>query len=1230
MYTSIDAPIASRNERQLQEVRKALINVIGDEYLLSRLDSTWSRLGGKSVIGSSLDEAQRAGAIYLLRLTRQADFIKMRIKSGIPEDYAFHVDTKGELWAVQEQMSRGAIPDINSTEVNVFFRKISITPHAKTAIPSIVDDLKLLANLAGQAGGTITSNGRISIGQWLQFHGLPKPGTKEDTQQLIDVLNFANLPASPPLENYWQLLDTPEDSPFSLTETTRSIIGQQTRQLKEDASFLIKQIGAWLISESTGSEKLPTSIEYRMQRLLEIARQTCNHGQNYLDALGWFGEGNGEKASQQFIDQLLIAAMLLDLDPDVDSANTSFAGFDFYAKRFLQQKPGVVRLELENYLANHFQLHQMLAPLLAQWILAGMAPQYLIRDLPPELQVGTPGWVVLCQAVQLVEAVAPGASRLMSYEHLLGFSLVPGLMPQLASLHATNNLDPIVTWALMNSLVERDADGSLSQKTVLRAIEEYDRYVMALTHAVSDVNKPIPSRRAIALKELTSKVPLCNPDELLVKHRGNGGGAGRKVSVLDLYLGDELHTGDWGRIRGTDIYQEFPKLKYLYPANDLYEEAIHAHYNGITTALSTNIRYALSQLHQSDRSFIEHGRLAIYQVKKDIPKNIASTLKPFISALNPVAGLIPLPEPVADPGRYGVILCAVKGPLIRCYELFPLRLDCRSNQAFKSRFSYHLIPDPIGGEFVDSKLLLEAPVDIDAYVKNIPPRGDQNASVVLTKIGEFETSAHDTTAPNPVQYFNSRRIEDVSKLIAERNTFINEEELSQIGFDRTDRELAIEKTDKVFNVILNLIIPFKECIEELSSGVPSRQKNAIAGCVMEAALIAISLVAAPLKIVAAVTKGATLATKLLSASRIAARTVIGLFNPLDGVPQLLKGGTKLVGRSLAKLGVPSIPHFARTQLLRLTGASSYDLLKAVNHSGVASELRMTLDVVGHGRAIFKNEGIETAEHVLKHLYDNHKKLLQHIPEQELQHLMEISLAEIALKSDSAHQLSKILDSKVVDTLTRRHAQTFYLDNLHQFKDATVLPEVLQDTLRVEYKNLVAMQAHQQGLLTKDLGKAPYHGVLDESRFNPHGLTDNTDRATAWILNASNSENETNTIRTLLLEYAASNKPLTDPTIYNELHRRVAPNAFDKYRSPRPDVRYPSNISGTAMLEHHMAKMDPAHEHFGKHLFGSFLGYHAFSDGNGRTARAIYAITELRKGRFSALDRPTENALSGLN
>lgn len=1212
------------DEAQLTEVLTALTRLIDGDTPLIQLAHTLNNLGGYTVAGSALDQAQRAGTIYLSRLTRQEAFLKFKHSTDIPEHYAFQVDQDGQLWAVKETQKHQGDLQPQSTALDVVFSKVVLTPHAKAAIAGIEEDLQLLASMAKQAGGSITSNARMSIGQWLHFHGLKVPANLEETRQLIDMLGFVTLPPRPPLENYWQLLDAPVESPFHLTAARRAIIAEHTLQLNEDAP-LLTVFAARLHWQSAGATHLPTSIDYRMQGLLDIARRGTRQAQGYLDALGWFSGEDAEGPSQDFIDHLLIAVMLLELDPDLDSSNTAFAGFDLYAKRFLLQKPATVRRELEQHLTDRFQLQASGAAVVAHWVLAGMAPQFLVRDLPSDLKIGTPGCVVLCQAVHLVEAISAGASRAMSYEHLLGFNLVPSLVPALAPTQALNNLDPVVTWALMNDLIAADSDGRLSQATVSRAIDEYDRYVSVLTRAINDVNQPAPSRRPIALKELTTRVPGCNPEELLVKHAGRGGSGGRKVSVLDLYMGDELHTTDWGRTRGRDIYKEFPQLTDLYPANQLYEEAIHAHHAVIKTSLSTNIKYAFSQMEEPDRTFLESSRLAIYTLEKQSGE-LANTLRPVLS-LSPASVLLPPLQSPIESGRYGVIICAANGPWVRCYELFPLRLHCRFNSRFDSQFSFRLIDST--GQWVDRKLIADAPVDLAAYLKNAAPRADISTSVVLTKIGEFGASDHEATASSPVRFFQSARIAEISTLVAEENTFLKLEELRQIGLDQTDREKAIEKTEKVFNVILNLIIPFKECVEEMSSGVAQRQRNAIAGCIMEAALIAVSFVAAPLKLLGAAAKGASLVTRLLSASRVAAHTVVSLFNPLDGLPKLLTGGGKLLGRGMAKLNGHILPNFARAQLLRLTGSSSYDLLKAVNHSGSATELRMTLDVVEHGRAVFKNDRIETAEHVLKHLFANDRKQLKHIPDRELQHLMANALAEIALKSDSARQLGNLLDPKVVEQLARRHAQTYYLENLRQFTDPLEFPEVLQSTLKVEYKNLAAMQDHQRTLLSHDLGKRPYHGIADEARFNPRGLTDNTERAAEWILKTSNSQNEADTIRQVLKEYSANNKPLTDPAVYKALHRRIAPNAIDAYRSPRMEVRYPSNISGAALLEKHLASLDPAHEDLAKHLFGSFLGYHAFSDGNGRTARAVYAITELRKGRFTALDRAAEDALSGL-
>jgi len=88
-------------------------------------------------------------------------------------------------------------------------------------------------------------------------------------------------------------------------------------------------------------------------------------------------------------------------------------------------------------------------------------------------------------------------------------------------------------------------------------------------------------------------------------------------------------------------------------------------------------------------------------------------------------------------------------------------------------------------------------------------------------------------------------------------------------------------------------------------------------------------------------------------------------------------------------------------------------------------------------------------------------------------LFEGSLTDLARQSDTAQSLNKVLNSDVVNSLIRQQAQKFSLDNLRQFKDHTTLPELFNDLLEVEYKNLTAMNQHQKTLLASDLGKAPY-------------------------------------------------------------------------------------------------------------------------------------------------------------
>ncbi|WWL45322.1 hypothetical protein V5O39_06320 [Pseudomonas parakoreensis] len=98
----------------------------------------------------------------------------------------------------------------------------------------------------------------------------------------------------------------------------------------------------------------------------------------------------------------------------------------------------------------------------------------------------------------------------------------------------------------------------------------------------------------------------------------------------------------------------------------------------------------------------------------------------------------------------------------------------------------------------------------------------------------------------------------------------------------------------------------------------------------------------------------------------------------------------------------------------------------------------------------------------------------------------------------------------------------------------------------------------------------------------------------------------------------------------QLHVSIAPATSDVVRVGVNDKKYASSISGFAVMQEHLKKLDTAHEHFSKQLLGTVVGFHGFGDGNGRTGRALYAISEIRKNRFNPLSKEAFSALHGLD
>ncbi|MCF4994683.1 hypothetical protein GIW70_13375 [Pseudomonas syringae] len=1213
----------SADELQKKFIATAITQFIDNPYARNDLGWAWNKILAPCVNGTGFSQLHRSANIYLSILVKHSVFTNIREKLKIPDDALFLVDEQSHLYFSYQNL----IGDANGSGT-LFVSPKDITASV-AGLTDLNNDLRLLANMARLSGGWIVTGERIMIGQWLGFQRLTQPDNEEDSRSLIDLLNFAALPESPQYGNYWQLLDAPIDSPFCLDEEQRVVIQKITNTLTGGESSLVEHFGVHLILENTSADALATSLDYRLQKLIDTAVWSSESADAYLIALGWHDKTAQGKPARELVEQVLIAAMLLDLDLFIDSDNTTFAGFDLYSKRFFTRHPSWVREQLEEHLITALKLDQLLAPLVAELVLGGMAPQYRFADWPSELMMGTPAWVVGTQAVHFAEALIPGVTRKMSYSHLLGFAQSAKATPQLSSLHAIHSVDPVINWALMNEIITRDADNNLSEAAVSRAAEEYKRYLDQILGAAQAFGKALPHRKPLALEALKSTVPDCDPDELLVKHRGTGGAAGRKVSIVDLYMGDELHSQDWDRARGTSLYASFPALSQLLPINELYEPVVYKHFTQIIDALSDNIEIALSQLHPYMAAYIEHGALGIYSVQEYTTTRFETAPgRPGI-----IRPETPLP---GETGRYGVIICAQVYNKLRCFELFPLRMECRYNPKLADVFR-PLVSEDFGGQettFTDKAKLEGVPLDVTAYLQNAGPRANINSKLFIRKIGEFKSNNEAVDPAYPAPFFRSRRKEELARLIGEENPYFTESELYQLGMDQTERERAIEKNDAIFNTILNLNIPFKECVEGLASGDSKRQQGAIVDCIVDAAVLALTIAAIPGKIAAVSTKAAALATKVLSASRVLAGTALSLFNPLDGLPKLLKGGGKLIGRGVSKLSghALSASRQARQQLRYLTGSNSYDLLKALDHTGSASQIRMSLDPVAHARALFKSDSITTVEQVLARLSEKNFALPKGASDIELRQLTNSAIKQAALNSTKLQDLEKVIGRPALDEILDSFIQGHPIHLGDPVYTPSYYAEMLESIGYIELKKSNYMKTYQQNVLKKDLGAAPFSDVMPESAFNPQGYTDPTQRAAAWMVNGSSdaTAKDFDNIVALLSEYASNSASLTDPAVIREIRRRLVPSDIvDRIRDAGGEGKHGSSITGFALLEQHLKILDINHPHFDKHILAAIVGFQGFGDGNGRTASALYSISQLRGNRFTPMPKHVFRELNGI-
>lgn len=931
-YDIIDPTSSDENERQ--EAIYRLKNILANDT--SESSPLWTLPHISLVRGSSLEDSMVPGVELLKRMIKKDAFQKILSRLRLSDDALFQVTEGGHIVARVANLTH----DLTSrTQLD----------------PELNDDLKTLTDMAATLGGTLTLDDRVSLTQWLRFHDFALPKTAEATQHLIKMLELS-LPQGPLLGNYWEMLSPVADSPVSLDATQRRQIRDLTRYYTRGRGKLLDHLaqvalGAPItaIHRSDADEQLQTLAAHAL---------ATSWAEGYIKELEWYGASSDQLTSEAYIQQVMLTAVLLDLHPSIgeEEPRNHVAGFNLYAPEHVECSFAAVRAALESHLIAKAGVSEQTAPLAAHLLLAGAAPEFLVKELPPTLLLGTPQWVEFCRSVALVEFNAPGSSRLLTYAHIKKLATMDWMDESLATLNSVLAIDPLLDWALLNGIITLADVQNAHDTAIDTAAAAYEKHLGLFAQVQTQLSKPFPTRRDIALRLLKITAPDCDfvEDEILRKKNLHAPRPGfvmsEPMSLVELLMSNELGSREWNTADHA-LYDIYPFINNethrLKPEFDRLFNHVH---NQFSEAMSSSFKLALTTLPPLDRRRLLQGKVTLFTVRPSVATlpepDIKFTLNPLQLVSYTATQLTQwgYKEKQADKdaatGRYGVVICAEFENKLHCYELFTLHGVCRENPALAELINQNDLLNQAprtdfsgsASRYGPSSAIHHLPTDIESYTHGVNP-GVKSASVgVIEKLAILPVTAKPSNLGTRSYYqsFYHGEFNELAAFIHKHRPLATHDELLKECWGQTKLERLRAEYDGVVDKVLNVIVPFKACIQDILSDDPDRQAEGWASCIVEAAMTLLLVVGAAVKVVSIAARTASVTAKAASMARVGVGLLNSVFNPLDGLPSLARKGVKVL--KLRKLGSNALEN-ATFQLRKLTGsAQSYDLVKAANRA----------------------------------------------------------------------------------------------------------------------------------------------------------------------------------------------------------------------------------------------------------------------------------------------------------
>ncbi|QXH79195.1 SET domain-containing protein-lysine N-methyltransferase [Pseudomonas salmasensis] len=328
--------------------------------------------------------------------------------------------------------------------------------------------------------------------------------------------------------------------------------------------------------------------------------------------------------SESSASDYLLAAIVLQMDPESITTpdRTSVADFDLGSDTHAGLHACTVVAGLAEHLSRTGKTSAALASVGAYLLLAKAAPQFLIKDIPATVKVGSQAWASLTIAAMAIEAQTPGKVPGMTFAQVMSDAQeARRIAPAVTQAVETRAL---LDWAVASGELTKRPDGDYLPAQLESARAAFNAQLDTRLAASQALDNPLPTRKEIALarlKERFGDLGAFFEEKVFAVDQHYVVIEGGRFSLLDIAMIDWLEYRPFkahepsSSLKGKDLQRVLKALNanrhFGVPAE--FDRQFSRAIKEKKAAVNTTVRHMISQLPLEDRQRLEFGKISFFQ-----------------------------------------------------------------------------------------------------------------------------------------------------------------------------------------------------------------------------------------------------------------------------------------------------------------------------------------------------------------------------------------------------------------------------------------------------------------------------------------------------------------------------------------------------------------------------------------------------------------------------------------